>query len=711
MPSTIFTTGFKLNSSNCDGNCGAYRTRFQSVLHLLMGITASRVSDRKRNKLSKPRLGGNGRGKPEILSAKGEPSKFSLKRRNTISGAVNKARRSFSFRKTFSHAHVPTVAAIPEYGENALYEEGRLESPSPVRTYTLHNPDSPRISRRMTLPTPRHSQIFETMELPLDPVPDLSISARRRSQLMAPMPAIATRRAMSGTYQTQSMYESIPVLELDFVPQERVSTPSAYSVIGAFKRGSLRIVNGAASPCPSTTTGAPSVRTIRDQSPSVASIRPASAFEPTPSDAYHTPIPKLPMDDSSSVASGGYFSIITVPQQKNTLRRSRSLDSVVTARETRSSSPFSFVESPKVEPVAFSKISAVDDALFDNPASESGHSDGEEDCLEEDCDEGVDIRHASTIAEDGDSRVQSLQAPVSMYLRLANPVTEAYHEQIAPSPSGRQFIHASRLGNTPSPVLTPVRSVSSASAHASTAYHESVANEIRDKVIKLSANHPTASSSPEPLSRISSTKDYHKVLAETTSSSINTLKSKKGSDSGYSTTSSTGSIIKVKRRSRPLPVAVQPGSPKPTVDLPAPHSTPTLETSLAKLSLDTTNATSECQNSSASAISPSSLNPQDISHSPVSPVTPASRRKERHVLGRHTHAPAHDKRESQGNLRMPVTNKRSVSYLDKSLPALPKEAGGNAVTMKEKEKPKVFPNYTGASFYLRFARKNDVIVS
>ena len=48
----------------------------------------------------------------------------------------------------------------------------------------------------------------------------------------------------------------------------RCDTPSGYSVIGAFKRGSLRIVNGAASPAPSSLPGSPILAAQRGVGPS-----------------------------------------------------------------------------------------------------------------------------------------------------------------------------------------------------------------------------------------------------------------------------------------------------------------------------------------------------------------------------------------------------------------------------------------------------------
>lgn len=99
-------------------------------------------------------------------------------------------------------------------------------------------------------------------------------TVRRRSQLLAAPPATATRRTKCQSltmdygdyvdYFSQQPY--VPPVELD---AGRCTTPSGYSVIGAFKRGSLRIVNGAASPALSSAPASP--RISAEQEPSCQS--------------------------------------------------------------------------------------------------------------------------------------------------------------------------------------------------------------------------------------------------------------------------------------------------------------------------------------------------------------------------------------------------------------------------------------------------------
>lgn len=99
-------------------------------------------------------------------------------------------------------------------------------------------------------------------------------TVRRRSQLLAAPPATATRRTKCQSltmdygdyvdYFSQPPY--VPPVELD---AGRCISPSGYSVIGAFKRGSLRIVNGTASPAPSSAPASP--RISAEQEPSCQS--------------------------------------------------------------------------------------------------------------------------------------------------------------------------------------------------------------------------------------------------------------------------------------------------------------------------------------------------------------------------------------------------------------------------------------------------------
>ncbi|RPA92181.1 hypothetical protein L873DRAFT_1831212 [Choiromyces venosus 120613-1] len=159
-------------------------------------------------------------------------------------------------------------------------------------------------------------------------------TVRRRSQLLAAPPATATRgtKCQSLTidyggyvdYFSQQSYA--PTAELD---AGRCTTPSGYSVIGAFKRGSLRIVNGAASPAPSSAPGSPRISAKQEpscQSPvicfqgsnlgpvlgvhrarSMESIAPFRGVRLVPSS------PKVTGQDSEDRVTGSPFSFVQSP--------------------------------------------------------------------------------------------------------------------------------------------------------------------------------------------------------------------------------------------------------------------------------------------------------------------------------------------------------------------------------------------------------------
>jgi hypothetical protein len=88
-------------------------------------------------------------------------------------------------------------------------------------------------------------------------------TVRRRSQLLAAPPATATRKPVQPYLQDQCLPDTPSPDSYTFLPpsmgydSDRCTTPSGYSVLGAFKRGSLRIANGAASPAPSSSRASP----------------------------------------------------------------------------------------------------------------------------------------------------------------------------------------------------------------------------------------------------------------------------------------------------------------------------------------------------------------------------------------------------------------------------------------------------------------------
>lgn len=115
-------------------------------------------------------------------------------------------------------------------------------------------------------------------------------TVRRRSQILAAPPATATRKPTKSRRNSMDVSDIsldpltlAPELEYDL---GRCNTPSGYSVLGAFKRGSLRIANGAASPAPSSCAGSPDTSARIDYIgstlvvPEVGSSRPPSRVKP-----------------------------------------------------------------------------------------------------------------------------------------------------------------------------------------------------------------------------------------------------------------------------------------------------------------------------------------------------------------------------------------------------------------------------------------------
>lgn len=115
-------------------------------------------------------------------------------------------------------------------------------------------------------------------------------TVRRRSQLLAAPPATATRKPTKSYRNSMDISDISPDPFSLALPLEndigRCTTPSGYSVLGAFKRGSLRIANGAASPAPSSCPGSPDASTRGDFfgstfiTPEIGGSRPSSRLRP-----------------------------------------------------------------------------------------------------------------------------------------------------------------------------------------------------------------------------------------------------------------------------------------------------------------------------------------------------------------------------------------------------------------------------------------------
>lgn len=153
-------------------------------------------------------------------------------------------------------------------------------------------------------------------------------TVRRRSLLIAAPPATATRKP------TKSRRGSMEVSTIPFTlsPEQeydlgRCTTPSGYSVLGAFKRGSLRIANGAASPAPSSCAGSPEASARIDYidstfaAPEAGSNRPPSRVKPiviVPYPAHEVRlVPPSPTDWDEEKIPGSPFSFMRCPSIYN----------------------------------------------------------------------------------------------------------------------------------------------------------------------------------------------------------------------------------------------------------------------------------------------------------------------------------------------------------------------------------------------------------
>ncbi|KAF8464591.1 hypothetical protein BDZ91DRAFT_763952 [Kalaharituber pfeilii] len=196
-----------------------------------------------RNKLSKPRVGS--------YSSRRELSclpPVSASAASSAKAASRAVRQSQFLPPLYAAGHPDT----PESSSREAYAHPRqsslvgsiAESSIPLARYESH--------RRSTL----GSQFSRSGPDPLISTDIAQVShppvgiLRRRSQIFAAPPATATRRQTIGTQDIE--LPTSQLFALDLSERDRAQTPSGYSVLGGFKRGSLRIVNGSASPAPST---------------------------------------------------------------------------------------------------------------------------------------------------------------------------------------------------------------------------------------------------------------------------------------------------------------------------------------------------------------------------------------------------------------------------------------------------------------------------
>lgn len=188
-------------------------------------------------------------------------------------------------------------------------------------------PVSSGIPRRGSMPT-RSSTNSGAQPQNRNPDTPLMGTVRRRSLLIAAPPATATRKPTKSRSNSMDVC-GIPPDPFTLSPEQeydlgRCTTPSGYSVLGAFKRGSLRIANGAASPAPSSCAGSPETSAIIDYigstfaAPEVGgSNRPPSRVKPiiiVPYPAHEVRlVPPSPTDMDEEKMPGSPFSFMRSP--------------------------------------------------------------------------------------------------------------------------------------------------------------------------------------------------------------------------------------------------------------------------------------------------------------------------------------------------------------------------------------------------------------
>ncbi|RPA79709.1 hypothetical protein BJ508DRAFT_308018 [Ascobolus immersus RN42] len=363
------------------------------------------LAKRKRKKLAKLRVGRNPRTSsrtrgsaqawppipfpPQPSSSAPRPPSLRSRRSSTLVEQQEELSRRLSL---LDLTVSPIIGAAEEglWGttirEDRIPEEEEYEPTSSFKRSAHTEPSSPKLGARSlarsiigSVHSSVHSRVHSrshsrthsftnnSLPPPLPPTPTTRHSyggaARRRSQLFAAPPATATR----------PQHIDLPPTTFDTIPQslahldladDRPTTPASYTVLGVFKRGSLRITNGAASPVPSTTTGGRTPMCLtpipfdrpasRHLSSALANqIDAADHSQSKPIDRPMTPDdaarPELDREDS-------YFTAVGTLKRRN---------STSTINQSRSSTPFSFIEDANDERFMMSKTSAVDDGLFD----------------------------------------------------------------------------------------------------------------------------------------------------------------------------------------------------------------------------------------------------------------------------------------------------------------------------------------------------------
>lgn len=300
-----------------------------------------------RNKLTKPRTNSNNTREASCLPS--IPLSLSLSR-SSLHGS-SKPSSTVNYQTVIEDQVSGAIFAI-EYSQTAPYIAG---SRNPGRWDRLgdHAPDHPNYADNLLLNsvsaapplalgpapvnsgTPRRGSIVmrsstNSSAQPLNRNPDISPmgTVRRRSLLIAAPPATATRKPTKSRRNSMEVCSITPD-HLILPPEQeydlgRCTTPSGYSVLGAFKRGSLRIANGAASPAPSSCAGSPETSARIDYIGSIfvapeagGNNKPPSRVKPISIVPYPSHqvrlIPPSSTDEDEEEIPGSPFSFIRSP--------------------------------------------------------------------------------------------------------------------------------------------------------------------------------------------------------------------------------------------------------------------------------------------------------------------------------------------------------------------------------------------------------------
>lgn len=209
----------------------------------------------RHNKLTKPRTNTNSASTSSSSSKCFLPFSIASARLSTI--------LSSSKSKTLPHDDAASRRSATLAYRPGCRVVDRADISLPVRAGSNSLPvregsNSTRVSDRIG-----NSQVSPSLD---SIITDISAPLRRRSTLRAPPPATISRLPASVSRpvpefafdENDPAFAPLDALDLAVAfDRQGCLTPSGYSVLGGFKRGSLRITNGNASPAPSSNPGSP----------------------------------------------------------------------------------------------------------------------------------------------------------------------------------------------------------------------------------------------------------------------------------------------------------------------------------------------------------------------------------------------------------------------------------------------------------------------